>query len=89
MSDLFKPVPWTIQNLVAAVQSGSLRLPDIQRPFVWEKVKVRDLVDSIYRGFPVGELMFWNVPGDEDTKSIGTESKTQTAKAKIVDGQQR
>jgi len=89
MSDLFKPVPWTVQNLVAAVQSGALRLPDIQRPFVWEKVKVRDLVDSIYRGFPVGELMFWNIPGDEDTKSIGTDLKTQSAKATIVDGQQR
>lgn len=89
MSDLFKPVPWTAQNLVAAVQSGALRLPDIQRPFVWEKVKVRDLVDSIYRGFPVGELMFWNIPGDEDTKAIGTGSKTQAATAKIVDGQQR
>ena len=89
MSEMFKPVPWTIENLVAAVYSGSLRLPDIQRPFVWEKVKVRDLVDSIYRGYPVGELMFWNVPGDEDTKTIGTTSKTQTAKAKIVDGQQR
>lgn len=89
MSDLFKPVPWTVQNLVAAVQSGGLRLPDIQRPFVWDKVKVRDLVDSIYRGFPVGELMFWNIPGDDDTRSIGTGEKTQTAKAKIVDGQQR
>lgn len=89
MSDLFKPVPWTIQNLVAAVQSGALRLPDIQRPFVWEKVKVRDLVDSLYRGYPVGELMFWNTAGDEDTKSIGTGTKTQPASAKIVDGQQR
>ena len=55
MSEMFKPVPWTIENLVAAVDSGSLRLPDIQRPFVWEKVKVRDLVDSIYRGYPVGQ----------------------------------
>jgi hypothetical protein len=89
MSDLFKPVPWTVQNLVGAVQSGALRLPELQRPFVWDKVKVRDLVDSIYRGFPVGELMFWNVPGDDDTKSIGIGPKTQSAKAKIVDGQQR
>lgn len=89
MSNLFKPVPWTAQNLVAAVQSGALRLPDIQRPFVWEKVKVRDLIDSIYRGYPVGELMFWNTPGDDDSKSIGTAVKTQSAKAKIVDGQQR
>ena len=89
VSDLFKPVPWTVQNLVAAVESGALRLPDIQRPFVWEKVKVRDLVDSIYRGYPVGELMFWNLPGDEDAKAIGVDTKTQAAKAKIVDGQQR
>src|SRR5687767_14158710 len=89
MSELFKPVPWTVQNLVAAVQSGALRLPDIQRPFVWERVKVRDLVDSLYRGFPVGELMFWNLPGDDDTHAIGTTAKTQAASARIVDGQQR
>lgn len=89
MSDLFKPVPWTVQNLVAGVRSGALRLPDIQRPFVWEKVKVRDLVDSLYRGYPVGELMFWATPGDDDTKTIGTSAKSQTTTHKIVDGQQR
>ena len=89
LSDMFKPVPWTAQNLVAAVQSGALRLPDIQRPFVWEKVKVRDLVDSIYRGYPVGELMFWNSAGDDDASTIGSGAKTKTATAKIVDGQQR
>ncbi len=76
-------------NLVSAVQTGALRLPDIQRPFVWDKVKVRDLMDSIYRGYPVGELMFRNVAGDDRTRSIGTEIKTQEAKARIVDGQQR
>ncbi|MCY3924175.1 MAG: DUF262 domain-containing protein [bacterium] len=86
---MFKPVPWTVQNLVAAVQSGALRLPDIQRPFVWGKVKVRDLVDSIYRGYPVGELMFWNSAGDDDAVGIGEGVKTKTAAAKIVDGQQR
>ena len=89
LSDMFKPVPWTAQNLVAAVKSGALRLPDIQRPFVWEKVKVRDLVDSIYRGYPVGELMFWNSAGDDDASTIGSGAKTKTATAKIVDGQQR
>lgn len=89
MSTLFKPVPWNVEGLVAAVQSGALRLPDIQRPFVWKRVKVRDLIDSIYRGYPVGELMFWNLPGDDGGRSIGVETKTQTSKAKIVDGQQR
>lgn len=89
MSEMFKPVPWSARNLVAAVESGALRLPDIQRPFVWEKVKVRDLVDSIYRGYPVGELMFWNSAGDDDDRAIGSGPKTKTATAKIVDGQQR
>ena len=86
---MFKPVPWSARDLVAAVQSGALRLPDIQRPFVWQKVKVRDLVDSIYRGYPVGELMFWNSAGDDDDRAIGSGSKTKTAAAKIVDRQQR
>ena len=86
---MFKPVPWTAQDLVLAVRSGALRLPDIQRPFVWEKVKVRDLVDSIYRGYPVGELMFWNSAGDDDGRPIGSGAKTKMATAKIVDGQQR
>ena len=86
---MFKPVPWRVQDLVAAVRSGALRLPDIQRPFVWDKVKVRDLVDSIYRGYPVGELMFWNSAGDDDAQAIGSGTKTKAATAKIVDGQQR
>lgn len=88
-SRLFTPVPWEVQELVSGVRSGTLRLPEIQRPFVWDKVKVRDLVDSIYRGYPVGELMFWNLPGNEDARTIGLEAKTQSATAKIVDGQQR
>ncbi|MDE0374570.1 MAG: DUF262 domain-containing protein [bacterium] len=86
---MFKPVPWSVQDLVGAVRSGALRLPDIQRPFVWSKTKVRDLVDSIYRGYPVGELMFWNSAGDDGGRSIGVEVKPKTAAAKIVDGQQR
>ena len=48
MSEMFKPVPWTIENLVAAVHLGSLRLPDIQRPFVWEKVKVQQLESVLH-----------------------------------------
>lgn len=53
MGDMFKPVPWSVQDLVAAVRSGALRLPDIQRPFVWSKAKVRDLIDSITVATPL------------------------------------
>jgi hypothetical protein len=65
-------------------------LPDIQRPFVWSNAKVRDLFDSMYRGFPVGYFLFWeNVTGGA-TKQIGVGSKQHTiARLLIVDGQQR
>jgi uncharacterized protein with ParB-like and HNH nuclease domain len=56
---MFGHHPWTVQELVNGIGSGAVRLPDIQRPFVWSNSKVRDLIDSMYRGYPVGELMFW------------------------------
>jgi hypothetical protein len=46
-------------------------LPDIQRPFVWSDVQVRDLVDSMYNGFPVGEPMFWANGDDGHSRTIG------------------
>ena len=91
MSNLFKHGGWTVDQLVSGVKSGQLRLPEIQRPFVWSNVKVRDLVDSIYRGYPVGELMLWSVAGIED-RAIGAgvaAEKAQDANYRIVDGQQR
>lgn len=89
MSDIYKPVDWSIQQLVDAVLAGTLTLPDLQRPFVWHPSKVRDLMDSLYRGYPVGELMFWNRPSDGDRGAIGVAAKAQDSKQQIVDGQQR
>ncbi|MEO8069307.1 MAG: DUF262 domain-containing protein [Flavobacteriales bacterium] len=43
-----------IESLLAWVKEGEIAIPEIQRPFVWDKSKVRDLMDSIYQGFPVG-----------------------------------
>jgi uncharacterized protein with ParB-like and HNH nuclease domain len=81
--------PWTVQELVIGVDKGTIRLPDIQRPFVWPNAKVRDLIDSMYRGYPVGELMFWTNNDHEHTKAIGHAAKTQAASYQVVDGQQR
>ncbi len=89
MSDIYKPVDWTVDQLVQGISTGVLRLPDLQRPFLWPATKVRDLLDSMYRGYPVGELMFWNRSGDEDTNTIGSNEKTQSSTHRIVDGQQR
>jgi uncharacterized protein with ParB-like and HNH nuclease domain len=89
LSDIYKPVDWTVQQLVDSISTGALRLPDLQRPFVWPATKVRDLMDSMYRGYPVGELMFWNRAGGDDTESIGLSEKSHTSSHLIVDGQQR
>lgn len=69
MPETFGHHPWTVSELVAGVDSGRVRLPDIQRPFVWSNAKIRDLVDSMYRGFPVGQLMFWE-NADESHASL-------------------
>jgi len=89
VSLMFGHHPWTVQDLVGGVSSGTVRLPDIQRPFVWPNAKVRDLIDSMYRGYPVGELMFWANQDAMHTKTVGGDPKTQDATMQVVDGQQR
>ena len=56
---VFKRVDYRLADLLTYIDKGDLDLPEIQRPFVWRAAKVRDLVDSMYRGFPVGYLLFW------------------------------
>lgn len=89
MADTFGHHPWTVQDLVGGVTSGQVRLPDIQRPFVWSNAKVRDLVDSMYRGFPVGQLMFWENTDAAHSRTIGIEEKSQAGSMQVIDGQQR
>lgn len=89
MPDTFGHHPWTVQDLVGGIASGQVRLPDIQRPFVWPNAKVRDLMDSMYSGFPVGELMFWSNTDEDHMRAIGTSDKTQAGSMQVIDGQQR
>lgn len=87
---LFKRVDYDLSGLLHYVDIGDIGLPDIQRPFVWTAAKVRDLFDSMYRGFPVGYLLFWANVGVEGTRHIGTDSKGHRVPSLlIVDGQQR
>jgi uncharacterized protein with ParB-like and HNH nuclease domain len=55
---LFTKVDWALGALIDSIGHGQIGLPDIQRPFVWKNVKVRDLFDSMYRGYPVGYCSF-------------------------------
>lgn len=89
MASLFKTITYDLQSLVNAIDIGSIGLPDIQRPFVWKDIKVRDLFDSMYKGYPVGYLLFWDNANIEGIKQIGTDNKQKHPSSLIVDGQQR
>lgn len=89
MSDtVFTKVDYDLGTLVKYIELGEIGLPDIQRPFVWKNRKVRDLFDSMYRGYPVGYLLLWQ-NGLTDDRAIGTENKQKPPRLLIVDGQQR
>ena len=73
-----------VETLLTWVKSGEIAIPEIQRPFVWKPKKVRDLMDSLYQGFPVGYIITWlnpNVRLKDGTLSSG--------KKILIDGQQR
>ena len=57
---LFTPVPRTVRELIMEVETGKLGLPDLQRGYVWRAAKVRDLLDSMLKGYPIGYLMIWD-----------------------------
>src|SRR5262245_15732320 len=86
---LFKQVNYTLGSLIEFIALGQIGLPDLQRPFVWKDSKVRDLFDSMYRGYPVGYLLFWQNALVDGARTIGADSKQKTPSLLIVDGQQR
>lgn len=86
----FKKVDYDLSGLLHYIDIGDIGLPDIQRPFVWSNAKVRDLFDSMYRGFPIGYLLFWENASANGAKQIGLGGKQHAVPSRlIVDGQQR
>ena len=86
---LFKEVGYSLSTLIDNIDMGIIGLPDIQRPFVWKAARVRDLFDSMYKGFPVGYLLFWANGLENGHKQIGVEKKQKVPDLLIIDGQQR
>ncbi len=80
----YSVTPHPIETLLTWVKSGEIAIPEIQRPFVWAASKVRDLLDSLYRGFPVGYLIAWRNP----TVKL-KDGTTSAGKRILIDGQQR
>lgn len=74
----------TIENILGWIREGRIGLPEMQRPFVWKSSKVRDLIDSLYNGYPIGYIITWQNPA-ANLKG-GEESQNKQV---IIDGQQR
>ena len=75
---------YTVGTLLVNIKEGGIAIPEMQRPFVWDSSKVRDLMDSLYKGFPVGYIIVWQNPRvklKDGTTAIG--------KKVLIDGQQR
>lgn len=85
----FKEVGYTLSKLLQDIEMGEIGLPEIQRPFVWPNTKVRNLFDSMYKGFPVGYLLFWANGIGDGHRQIGTNNKQRVPRLLIIDGQQR
>ena len=86
---IYRTTFYGLTNLVEDIDRGRIALPDIQRPFVWKPVQVRDLFDSMYKGFPVGTLMFWETGAEAGIRQIGGVDGDAVPRLLIVDGQQR
>ncbi|KQC11930.1 MAG: hypothetical protein APR63_11990 [Desulfuromonas sp. SDB] len=73
-----------IETVLNWIKSGEIAIPEIQRPFVWDNAKVRDLIDSLYNGYPIGYLIAWRNP-DVRLKN----GDISAGKKILIDGQQR
>ncbi len=80
-----------IQELVAQIQRGEIRLPEMQRGYVWRGTKVRDLLDSLYRGYPSGTILTWKTGEELPTRetAISQEKTDNKTYQLLLDGQQR
>ncbi len=86
---LFKEIGYSLLLIIEDIEMGEIGLPELQRPFVWPNTKVRDLFDSMYKGFPVGYLLFWANGVGDSHREIGSNAKQKYPRLLIVDGQQR
>jgi len=81
-----------IEDLLAEVRSGRMRIPSFQRGLRWEREDARKLMDSLYRGYPVGTLLFWETkaePGEMRFGSFAVSGAGRSDALWVVDGQQR
>lgn len=82
--DKYSVTQYSVSSLLSYIKEGEIAIPEIQRPFVWKARQVRDLIDSLYNGYPTGYLIIWQNP---DVKL--KDGSTAVGKKVLIDGQQR
>lgn len=80
----YNPNSLSVSAILGLIASGDIAIPEIQRPFVWKKKQVRDLLDSLYKGYPTGYLIIWKNPNVKLK-----DGSVSTGKKILIDGQQR
>lgn len=88
-SPIFEHSQRSIASLISDVKDQMIALPNLQRPFVWEDTKVRELLDSLFVGFPVGTLVLWHTSDGKEAHAVGHAPKNLKSTVLIIDGQQR
>jgi hypothetical protein len=81
----------SVAKLVAMIEAGELRLPEMQRRYVWPGTRVRDLLDSLYRGYPSGTILVWETDKEMPSRDLAVSQETSPFKGHklLLDGQQR
>lgn len=81
----------SVEELVSMIERGELRLPEMQRRYVWKSTRVRDLLDSLYRGYPSGAILLWETDEDVPLQPFAVSQKANPYQSTrlLLDGQQR
>ncbi len=80
---IFTTTSYSVGALIADIDLGKVGLPGLQRPFVWANVKVRNLFDSLYKGYPAGFLLFWDTgQSDQCRNAVQVHSSRREGKPK-------
>jgi hypothetical protein len=83
-SEKYSVTQLTVSNILGMIESKNIAIPEIQRPFVWKRSQVRDLIDSLYNGYPTGYLIIWQNPNVKLK-----DGRDSNGKKILIDGQQR
>lgn len=81
----------SVQELVGMIERGELRLPEMQRRYVWKSTRVRDLLDSLYRGYPSGAILLWETEEAVPLQdfAVAQQNNPYQSTRLLLDGQQR